>query len=318
MARLANKSVPGADGLRLVKGTEGTNLRLRIAATEGKLWLVSGDGTLFGKALLHRENADRVSMLPDVPHSVGSVTATGESVFFGGYQGLDKLDTNGKLLKHYDQKQASMPGARIDDVCEGGGKIYFIFQGSPYQGVAVLDPTADKISVLAPSRHDASHQAEPRARVCRLRWDAVTPRLYACCYAYWYFDAPTQDSVYGWTPQDDKWCRFPNKKAPLMVVSDTGETIVVNVSEEQTEFRFLKAGEVVRTAVPLAQLMGEPAWDEHRIWVPTPSGLYEVGRASGRITWLAYEKDNCFLSLLKTGGRLYIATSHGLYHCSIP
>lgn len=317
LARRANKPAPDTDSLRLIKGTEGKNLRLRMAATDGKLWLVSGNSTLFGQALLYRENADSVSMLPDVPHSVGSVTAMDDAVFFGGYSGLYKLDTNGKLLKHYDQNQASMPGGQIYDVCEGGGKLYFVFQGSPYQGIAVLDPTSDKIAVLAPSRPDASRQAEPRTRVFRLRWDAVTPQLYACCYVYWHFNAPTPEDVYRWTSQDDKWYRFPAEKAPLLVVSDGGETIIVNVSGEQTEFRFMKAGEIVRTPIPLPQMMGEPAWDEHRIWVPTASGLYEIDRATGRLTWLAYEVGNHFRSLLKAGDRLYVATSQGLYYREI-
>jgi hypothetical protein len=64
--------------------------------------------------------------------------------------------------------------------------------------------------------------------------------------------------------------------------------------------------------------MGEPAWDSRRIWVPTPSGLYEVDRTTGRVRWLAYQDGVSFFSLLKHGNRLYVASSRGLYYCNIP
>lgn len=70
--------------------------------------------------------------------------------------------------------------------------------------------------------------------------------------------------------------------------------------------------------MPVRLLMGEPAWDEHRMWVPTPSGLYEVDRGTSKVTWLAHERDTRFLSLLKHGNRLYIAASRGLYYRDIP
>ena len=70
--------------------------------------------------------------------------------------------------------------------------------------------------------------------------------------------------------------------------------------------------------MPVPQLMGEPAWDDKRIWVPTSSGLYEVDRATGNVTWLAYQDGNPFLSVLKADDRLYVATSRGLYYREIP
>ena len=63
--------------------------------------------------------------------------------------------------------------------------------------------------------------------------------------------------------------------------------------------------------------MGQPAFDEHRIWVPTSSGLYEVDRATGHVTWLAYDDGNWFLSVLKADDLLYVATSRGLYYSEI-
>ena len=99
-----------------------------MAATREKLWLASGTWLMGGTALLYRPDRDKVVKIPDVPRQVSCVTTMNGSVFFGGAKGLYKLDSNGRLLKHYDQKNNVMPGDRIIDVCEGGGKIYFIFQ----------------------------------------------------------------------------------------------------------------------------------------------------------------------------------------------
>jgi hypothetical protein len=264
-----------------------------------------------------------------------------DTVFFGGDCGLYKLDTNGKLLKRYDPNHAPMPGGAIYDVCQGDGKIYFVFQGSPHRGVAVLDPKSERIAVLAPSSRDASPQSEPQG-VCRLRWDAATPRLCAFSYTYWFFSAPDLSSEYSWTPKDRKWQLHPIKDAPLLVVSDGDETLSVKVSGDRSQFHFVKADQDVTADVPLPLMMGEPAWDEHRIWIPTASGLYEVDRATGHVTWLAYRIDAptasgpyaadfavgrvpwatypngpLFFSVLRHGNRLYVATSRGLYYREI-
>jgi ligand-binding sensor domain-containing protein len=65
-------------------------------------------------------------------------------------------------------------------------------------------------------------------------------------------------------------------------------------------------------------MIGEPAWDSSRIWVPTASGLYEIDRTTGGVRWVAYEDGNPFFSLLKADGRLYVATARGIYYCGIP
>ena len=70
--------------------------------------------------------------------------------------------------------------------------------------------------------------------------------------------------------------------------------------------------------VPLPLMMGEPAWDERRIWAPTASGLYEIDRRTGKVRWVAYQDDTLFYCVLKQGGRLYIATSQGVYYSEIP
>jgi ligand-binding sensor domain-containing protein len=102
------------------------------------------------------------------------------------------------------------------------------------------------------------------------------------------------------------------------VLSDLNETLVVRITGDQTEFQFAEAGQTVKARVPVPAMIGEPAWDRQRIWVPTSSGLYEVNRATGHMTWLAYEDGNWFLSLLKAGNVLYVATSRGLYCRDIP
>jgi len=101
-------------------------------------------------------------------------------------------------------------------------------------------------------------------------------------------------------------------------MSQGDEALIVRVAGDQSEFRFVKSGQKVTAAVPVPQLMGEPAWDDSRIWVPTSSGLYEVNRATGGVTWLAYQAGNPFFSLLRAHGRLYVATARGLYYRDIP
>ena len=310
MAKLAGKPAPDQGSLRLVKGTEGTNLlMLRIAPMGENLWIVSGMNTMYGKALVLRNDGKNAASVPAAPPGVRCVAATSDAVYFGAADGLYKLGADGELLKHYqsNQKNTELPGNSILDVCEGRSKIYFAFQGSGHTGVAVLDPATDKISVLAPSSHEATQATEPLA-INRIRWDAATPRLYACFYQYPTHRFQVLTHEYSWTPQDKAWQPYPRKDAPWMVVSQGDEALVVRVLDDRTEFRFVKAGQKITAPVPVPQLMGEPAWDDNRIWVPTSSGLYEVDRTTGQVRWLAYEADNPFISLLKADTRLYVAT----------
>ena len=199
------------------------------------------------------------------------------------------------------------------DVCEGGGKVYISYGG----GIAVLDPATDKVSVLAPSNREVKRGAEPRGGNQRIRWDAATPRLYACSYPHWYFTLPELSSEFGWSPKDKVWELYPIKDAPMLVASQGDEALIVRLSGNRSQFHFVKAGQDVTADVPAPKLMGEPAWDDNRIWVPTASGLYEVDRATGRVTWVTYQEGNPFLSLLIYGNRLYIATNRGLYYQEI-
>jgi ligand-binding sensor domain-containing protein len=286
---------------------------LRMVATGQNVWLVIGERT-GGAAMVYAADLDATRPLRNISGTCYSVAATKDAVFFGGSSGLFKLTTEGKLLKRYCQEDSSLPGNVIRDVCEGGGKIYM----SINSGIAVLDPATDKVSVLSPSSREATKRPGEPGGVPRLRWDAATPRLYACCYPHWYFTFPELSGEFAWSPREKAWRVCRAEEAPQVVASQGDEAVNVRFSGEQSEFHFLKAGQKVMAAVPAPQLMGEPAWDERRIWVPTASGLYEVDRATGRVSWLAYQDNNQFLSVLKQGGRLYIATSRGLYYREIP
>ena len=205
---------------------DGYPMRKYMAATEGKLWLAGNNLGLSQPLLMYSHAQDELSPLRQVPYGVNAVAATTDRVFFAADTGLYKFDTNGTLLKHYDQKNAALPGDRITDVCEGGGKIYFGFQGSPSGGVAVLDPASDTVPVLAPSSRDAKRQDEPLL-VSRLRWDAATPRLYAYFNPYPYYEYPKLTGEFSWTPQSKAWQSYPIKEAPWLVVSQGDEALLV-------------------------------------------------------------------------------------------
>ncbi|NLE37836.1 MAG: hypothetical protein GX621_07410 [Pirellulaceae bacterium] len=318
LAKLAGKPVPDMNDLRFVVGSDSELHHdlswIRMAATKENLWFApSPTGRM--QAMFCPHDGNTASKLP-VARFVRCVAATKDAVFFGGSQGLYKLDTEGKLLKHYSQSDPSFPGYGIRDICAGGEKIYFIFQGSPRSGVAVLDHKTDTISVLAPSSRNTTWKTEPVDGISRIWWDSVTPRLYACGYWNWSHlkQPPKLVREYGWSPQDNTWQRYRLEDAPQFVVSQGNETLLVRVEGDQTEFHFLKSGEKLSAKVPVPSLMGEPAWDERRIWVPTASGLYEIDRATSHISWLAYQDGNAFFSLLKHDNRLYVATAHGLYY----
>ncbi len=318
LARLAGKPVPGIASLRFIKGTKWVGLtQTRMAATKRKLWFTSSEciGGL-ELAMVYEYGRDEASFLRE-PGRVGCVAASNDFVYFGGLQGLCKVAADGTLVKKYNRDKASFPGYVVKNVCEGGGRIYFAFLGSSQGGIAVLDPVTDKISVLAPSSHEATGDTEPVQHITRIEWDAVSPCLYARNCFIWDNELPLLYRLYAWSTRDNAWRRRPTKDAPRFVLSSLDETLVVRITGDQTEFHFAKAGQTVKARVPVPAMIGEPAWDQQRIWVPTSSGLYEVDRATGRLTWLAYEDGNWFLSLLKAGNVLYVATSRGLYYYDI-
>ena len=319
VARLSGKRVPDLGDLRLLTGAQTSRaypMRNYMAATDGKLWLVGGNLGLSESALMYDCVQGKASPLPKMAYRVNSVAATTDRVFFGTYSGLYQFDTDGTLLKHYDGEDGTLPGRYIRDVCEGGGRIYFGFKGSPSGGVAVLDPASGTVSVLAPSSRDVNRKDEPLL-VSRLRWDSVTPRLYAYFNPYPFFEYPKVSQEFSWTPEKRGWESYGRKEAPWLTASQGDDSVLVRVEGEKSVFEFLKTGQQVAALVPLPSTMGEPAWDETRIWVPTASGLYEVDRATGKVDWVAYEAGTPFYSLLKAHGQLYVATARGLFCCGV-
>ncbi len=320
VARLAGKPVPGLGDLHLIQSAAslmGTDqdwmMDIRMASTPGKLWFEPR--TWHGNSYRMVYNAGRheIAKLLDGRSQGHYVAATGDTVFFASYFSLEKFDTNGKLLKDYNYKDPFFPG-HINDICAGGGQIYFAFGGEGRFGIAAMDPATDKVTILAPSSRDAKPEQEPIDRMSRVQWDAVTPRLYVGAHEpsdYARFGPFTQ--LYGLSPRDNTWQQFPIEDAPRFVISDGDETLLVRVGDERSVFHFVKADETVAAAVPVPTMIGQPAWDHKRIWVPTASGLYEVDRATGQVKWLAYQSDNQFFSALKADGRLYVAARGGLY-----
>ena len=330
VATLDGRPVPDLGGLRLASGTgplefhvgsERCMIMLGLAATDGRLWLASpqGPSMRWGTALWYRPDLDETQSVSSVTDPVCCVAATRDFAFFGGLRdGLYKLDRDGRLLKHYRRNDGAFPIERIVDLCAGGGKIYVCYSNGSRDGVAVVDPATDNLTVLASSTREAQPQSEPVADVLRVWWDAATPRLYASSHdrSHWYY--PPLLCQYAWTPDGKTWERLTGEEAPRSVVSQGDEALVVRVRGKQVEFRFPRTGQTVEAEVPLPSLMGDPAWDEHRIWVPSAAGLYEIDRGTARITWLAYQNDTLFFSALKHAGRLYVATSRGLYYREIP
>jgi hypothetical protein len=317
-AKVSGNPVPDMRSLRFIGGTNAQNdsprLRsIRMAATEGKVWFVPAEYSS-GPAMVWRQGNSEAEPVRDVGYGATCVTATKDAVFFVRGRELFKLGIEGKLLKRYGGDDPSFPGYSVLDLCEGDGNIYFAFQGSPLKGVAMFDPATEKVTILAPSRRDVTYRHEPvSGGRARLRWDEVTPRLYVCGYFGYNNNPPMLVREYGWSPQDKRWRSYPIAGAPRLIVSYGDETLLVRTIGQQTEFQFLRAGQKLTATVPVPSLLGEPAWDEKRIWVPTSSGLYEVDRATARVRWVAYDDGNPFLSLLRHGSRLYVATAGGLY-----
>jgi curli biogenesis system outer membrane secretion channel CsgG/tetratricopeptide (TPR) repeat protein len=316
LAKLASKPVPDMGALERGPGTDlhkDIALRsIRLAATDEKVWFVPTRGGI-GSAMLWRHDSDVAAHVADVRYGATCVAVVKDAVFFGTINGLYKLDLQGNLLKHYGHGDPSFPGYGILDMCAGGGKIYFAFQGAPLKGVAVFDPASEKITVLSPSTRAASYNREPILGMLHMWWDTVTPCLYVGSYSGYNRNPFRLFRAFGWSPPTNSWQMYEFDRAPGLVVSYDNETLLARMVGDTTEFHFLKAGQKLTAAVPVPSLMGDPAWDDHRIWAPTSSGLYEVDRSTGHVRWLAYEDGNPFLSLLRHGNRLYVATAHGLY-----
>jgi len=279
-----------------------------IAASKEVLWFARGHWSS-----LYRYDGAQVTEVAN-PCTFG-VAACQNTLYCANAAGLQRFDVDGKLLDSRDyRRDGSLPGSP-GKICEGNGRVYFSFKGSPCGGVAVADPATDKITVLAPSSHKATSENEPVSGVSWLSWDAAEQQLFTHDYFHRAGGSPVLTSVYCWSAKNGAWKRLSPGNAPQYVVSHGAETLLVRVVREQTEFRFVKSGQKLLMPVPVPTLLGRPDWDDKHIWAPTASGLYEIDRATGRMTWLAYEQGNVFRSVSKVGEYLYVATSRGLYRC---
>jgi len=318
LARLDGRQPPNMSGLKVVATWDHDLMTgigrgcLPMAVLNDALWFAPADGEP-----LCRFDGNRIERITFVNSTSGIASFRG-TIFCGAHDGLLKLDASGNERKRYNRRDAALPGS-VGEVCAGDGKIFFGFTGTPRNGVAALDPATGKVNVLAPSNDEATTATEPVGDwVSFLMWDATSRRLYAQTHFHRSTGSPTLTGVYCWSAKDSTWRRLPRDEAPHFVVSEGDETLLARPVGDLTEFRFAKSGEKLTARVPVPTLLGRPAWDARRIWAPTASGLYEIDRATGRITWLAYEDGNCFRSAMKANGRLYVAASRGLYYYDIP
>ncbi|MBM4040432.1 MAG: hypothetical protein FJ290_18140 [Planctomycetes bacterium] len=323
-AKLEGRPLPTFEGMTLIKGTEARNLYCpRMAVAAGKLWLAWQPWQSGGPALVHKPGSDSAEKLDGLPRDLRAVAAVGDDVFFGGSSGLYRLDADGKLLKHYTSKDGPLPSDRVVDLCEGGGKLFLSLykwdKGSDSYVIAELDPATERLRILAPSGLNDKPGAEPVYATYRLWWDAAGSRLYA--NEYLLSGAPRPWRREGWTWAGEGWeAASPpaDASAPRYVLSEGGEALRVSHVEGKTLFEFLKAGERLAVELPVPECVGEAALDAKRIWVPGFLGLYQVERGTGKVTWLAHQEQTQCLAVLKHAGKLYVATTRGLYACGIP
>jgi ligand-binding sensor domain-containing protein len=147
----------------------------------------------------------------------------------------------------------------------------------------------------------------------------VKSRIYA--NSYYLSASPRSWDREGWMQAGEGWEAISPPaagSAPRYILSEGGEALQVSHLEGKTLFEFLKAGEKLAVDLPVPECVGEAAWDATRLWVPGFLGLYQVERATGKVTWLAHQEQTQCTAVLKHAGKLYVATTRGLYACDIP
>lgn len=318
--KLAGKSMPGFDNMVLVKGTETDGLAgPRMTVADGKVWIAWQPWQSGGPAMVYIPGQGAAKRLTDLPADMRSVAAVGKSVFFGGWHGLYKLNTSGEVLKHFSKADNTLPSDSIVDLREGDGKLYMSFRESDRYGVAVLDVDKDVVTVLAPSSRQANLRDEPVYDVYRLWWDGANSRLYANYYLRYAGAISDPAETRGWMQRKGGWDALDGSSAAARLIgSDKAESLQVTCNGGEAVFTFLKSGKSITCPLPLPWLIGEPAWDDKRIWVPGFMGLYEIDRASGDIRLVAHQTQNPCLDIVRLDGELYVATRLGLYRWSIP
>jgi len=320
-AIIAGTPIPNFAEMNLVKGTEKKGIpasnrsNARMAAAGGKIWLVWEQFVQHhGPAVVYVPGSESANELKHLPR-MRTVAAVGERVFIGGRDGLYEIDTNGKIVKHYQKENDGIPSNHIVDLCVGENQLYMSFRESDRYGVAALDLISGSIKVLAPTSREATLQSEPVYDAYRLWWDAINRQLYVNSFV------PMVRGSYAkhcWVFKQNKWERLAQKsEIPICIVSNDTETLRVQTDGKKLALEFIATSNEICWPFLLPGFVGEPAWDAARIWIPTYIGLYEVNRNTGKVKWLAHQDGTQCLAALRYMGRLYVATNRGLYWCDI-
>ncbi len=327
-AILSHTPMPDFSSMHLVKGSEiegvppNNKIVFRMAVSRDKIfwtWRQSVQG--YGPALVYSPAENRVR---EILHDrVSAVASCGERVFCGGPEGLFELGSAMEIVQTWQKQDGAIPCGYITDLCEGDGRIYMIFREPNHYGVAVLDPTSERVSVLAPTSRDASPSKEPVWDIERIGWDVVNHELHVSGDKGHHFWLGQQ----GWrtlTPASQTFVPGPKgwqlvtgeSHMFAFVVSEGAESLIVRIDANEVSFEFPQGGQLSWQHC-LPAWVGEPAWDADRIWVPTYLGLYEVSRRTAESKWLAHQTGIQCLSVLRHRDRLYVATNRGLYWCSV-
>ena len=319
LARLAGKPVPDMSGLRFVNGTKANGLKwTRMAATDGTLWFMSHQ--CYGDcqpAMMHRRGQDGASELPGTAES--RVRGRGERTrsFLAAWGASTNSTRTAIYSNNTPMTRMRFQATTSPKSAKEAARSFSPSKARRNTELRYWIPQPRRFPCCLPQAMKQRRIPNPRAEqaVCggmRSRRDSMPAPT-----SRYDNEVSLLRRQFGWSPSDNKWQQYPTRNAPRFGLTDRDETLLVRVLGNQTEFQFLKAGKKIQATVPVPQLMGDPAFDDDRIWVPTSSGLYEIDRATGRITWLAYDDGNWFLSVLKAGDRLYVATSRGLYYREI-
>jgi hypothetical protein len=320
----AGEKVPDFGAMELIKGTEGADKTRRpsMAAAGGSLWLVWRSRQAEGPALRVNPTMAEAEPIRGLPTQM-AVAALGDWVYFGGNDGIYRVDLDGAVVRHLT-KEDGLPTNRISDLCAGKDRLYFTyFVDSTHYGVAELDPKQGKVTTLAPSGPEAGH-GEPLREPYRLWWDGARGQLIA-----------TNDGITGNAPPrgyalaEGKWS---GSRTWLALTRGT-ETLTLEAvapdrgggrggagaAPDAPEVRLRLTGSK-EAVVTLAELrkMPEAAWDAKSVWLPLNTGLWRISRATGEITWVAHQDRTACLVAVEAKGYVYVATTRGLYRYRVP
>jgi hypothetical protein len=322
--QIAGGKVPDFSKMTLIKGTDNANEMWRpsLAAAGGSIWVVWRSRQEAGPALRVNPAMGEALPIDGVPATQVAVAALGDSVFFGGNDGIYQVDLDGKAVRHLTKDGEGLPTDRIVDLCGAGKNLYFnYFVDSTHYGVAFWDTEKEKVTVIAPS--DAPREVRVGATYspCRLWWNAASGELVANTDGVGGNGGPS-----GWSYSGEQW----RGGTALLALSRGDETLTLErpggarggrgippggaiaVPAPQVLLRLTKSKEVTLTLSELSK-MPEPAWDAKRIWMPLNTGLYAISRETGEMKWVAHQDQTPCLVAVEEKGVVYVATTRGLF-----